>query len=335
MKERLSETRLTDNVIRKRRRSLLAWLMVLAMVVTLLPADVRAADYDIGSPVSVAEQDPEYDFTSLVGKVLKPGDTIKWKTRNSDTSEWYYPNNSYANIYYKVNSDTVFNETVSAVASPGNSTDGKAAKDTFQYSHTVISNDKITGTNLTPKQKENITGWMVTEDNKVSVSDSGIVYIYAIYLTPCYDITWKDGDGNTLVDTLPEGETPSYSGTTEPTKTSTAKYDYTFNGNWSSEDTTAPTSGIVKVTGPATYTAQFDESLRKYKVIFDDNGHGTAPAEQTDVPYGNTVRNPGDLTETGIPSEAGIRIRPVQRAINGISTRMFLKRIALMQQTEP
>ena len=298
MKERLSETRLSDNVIRKRRRSLLAWLMVLAMVVTLLPADVRAADYDIGSPVSVAGQDPEYNLTSLVGKVLEPGDTIKWMTSNSDVSASYYPNKHDAVISYNVNNDSVFNETVSAVASPGNSPDGKAAKDTFQYSHTVISNDKITGTNLTSEQKLNITGWMVTEESKVDIYDSGCLSISSITLTPCYVITWKDGDGNTLVDTLPEGATPSYSGTTEPKKSSTAQYDYTFK-EWSSGDTTAPTSGIVNVIGPATYTAQFDESLRKYKVIFDANGHGSAPAEKTDVSYGSKVSNPGDLTETG------------------------------------
>lgn len=70
-----------------------------------------------------------------------------------------------------------------------------------------------------------------------------------------YEITWKDGDGNTLkTETVAYGTTPSYSGAT-PTKTEDEDYTYTFNDTWSPE--------IVAVTGNATYTAQFDAASKE------------------------------------------------------------------------
>ncbi len=65
-----------------------------------------------------------------------------------------------------------------------------------------------------------------------------------------YNITWVDGDGNTLkTDKVEYGETPVYDGET-PTKTEDANYTYTFNDTWS--------PAIASVTGDATYTAQFN-----------------------------------------------------------------------------
>ena len=82
MKKRLNETRISSNVIRKRKRSLMAWLMVLVMSVAVLPIETLAQDYEIQHSATGAE----YDLTNWVGKVLKPGDTISWTTRNKDTT---------------------------------------------------------------------------------------------------------------------------------------------------------------------------------------------------------------------------------------------------------
>jgi len=62
-------------------------------------------------------------------------------------------------------------------------------------------------------------------------------------------------------DTLEYGQTPAYDGAT-PTKTSTDKYTYTFNGTWS--------PAIQTVSENATYTAQFDSTVNEYTVIWKD-----------------------------------------------------------------
>ena len=95
-----------------------------------------------------------------------------------------------------------------------------------------------------------------------------------------YTITWKDGNGNTLnTDQVAYGETPEYSGAT-PTKTSTNTHNYTFNNTWS--------PAIVDVEGEATYTAQFNEMERKYRVTWDANG-GTCATAYNDFSYNAAI----------------------------------------------
>ena len=97
-----------------------------------------------------------------------------------------------------------------------------------------------------------------------------------------YTITWKDGDGNTLkTDQVAYGSTPSYSGAT-PTKASTNDHSYVFNNTWS--------PAIVAVVGEATYTAQFNETPRQYRVTWDaaTNG-GTCGTEYSDFSYNAAI----------------------------------------------
>lgn len=94
-----------------------------------------------------------------------------------------------------------------------------------------------------------------------------------------YDITFKDGDGNILQTiSVDYGKTPSYTGKTTPTKSSTVQYNYTFNNTWS------PVLGPVD--GPQTYTAQFNQDLRKYTITFK-NYDGTL-LQESQVGYGET-----------------------------------------------
>ena len=75
-----------------------------------------------------------------------------------------------------------------------------------------------------------------------------------------FTITWLDGNGKVLKsEQVGEGMTPAYSGDT-PTKEYTAKYQYSFNNTWDPE--------IVEASGDATYTAQFDKTIREYSVTF-------------------------------------------------------------------
>ncbi|MBP3493185.1 MAG: hypothetical protein J6J83_01080, partial [Oscillospiraceae bacterium] len=93
-----------------------------------------------------------------------------------------------------------------------------------------------------------------------------------------YTVTWVDGDGKTLGETVYDyGDTPAYTGAT-PTKKADAQYTYTFNGTWS--------PAISAVTGDATYTAQFDKTVNTYTVTWV-NYDGSILETDNNVPYGD------------------------------------------------
>ncbi|MBR6313283.1 MAG: InlB B-repeat-containing protein [Clostridia bacterium] len=99
-----------------------------------------------------------------------------------------------------------------------------------------------------------------------------------------YDITWVDGNGETLkTEQVAYGDTPAYTGDT-PTKDATAQYTYEFNETWTPE--------IVPVTEAATYTAQFDSTVNKYDITWVDGNGETLKTEQ--VEYGTTPAYTGD-----------------------------------------
>ena len=106
-----------------------------------------------------------------------------------------------------------------------------------------------------------------------------------------YEITWIDGNGNSLgTDSVAYGATPAYSGA-EPTKTATDEFTYSFNNTWSPE--------IVPVTQAATYTAQFTETTRTYTITWnykDTNGSDTSTT--TTVAYGHMPTPPEALSGT-------------------------------------
>ncbi|MBP5510502.1 MAG: hypothetical protein J6Z49_06255, partial [Kiritimatiellae bacterium] len=90
-----------------------------------------------------------------------------------------------------------------------------------------------------------------------------------------YTITWKNDDGSAIgTDTLTYGSTPSHAAMT---KAPTAQYTYTFTG-WS------PT--IATVTGPATYTATYSQTVNTYTITWlDEDGSSLGT---TTVAYGQT-----------------------------------------------
>ena len=107
-----------------------------------------------------------------------------------------------------------------------------------------------------------------------------------------YDITWVDGNGETLkTEQVEYGTTPAYTGDT-PTKAATAQYTYAFNNTWTPE--------IVPVVAAATYTAQFDSTVNKYTVTFVDEDGTTVLKEATLYDYGTPAANiakPADPTK--------------------------------------
>ena len=100
-----------------------------------------------------------------------------------------------------------------------------------------------------------------------------------------FQITWKDGNRNTLkTDTVNYNETPVYAWAT-PTKTATAQYSYTFNNTWS--------PAIVPATADATYTAQFNSVVNEYTITWNYRDANWVQIQSTgNIAYGQTPNAP-------------------------------------------
>ncbi|MBQ7897147.1 MAG: S-layer homology domain-containing protein [Clostridia bacterium] len=92
-----------------------------------------------------------------------------------------------------------------------------------------------------------------------------------------YTVIWNDEDGTELEkdENVSYGTTPTFDGT-EPTKTATAEFTYTFAG-W--------TPTVSTVTGNVTYTATYTETTNTYTVIWQ-NWNGDELEKDENVPYG-------------------------------------------------
>ena len=98
-----------------------------------------------------------------------------------------------------------------------------------------------------------------------------------------YTVTWKNEDGTVLETSEVEyGTVPTYSGET-PTKAGDAQYTYVF-ASWTPE--------IVAVTGDATYTAKFTNTIRTYTVTWK-NGDTVLEMDEN-VEYGTTPEYNGE-----------------------------------------
>ncbi len=99
-----------------------------------------------------------------------------------------------------------------------------------------------------------------------------------------FAVTWLDEDGTVLEkdENVPFGSKPSYDGAT-PTKEPTAQFTYSFAG-WDKE--------IASVTGEATYTATYSETVNKYAITWLDGNGKTLKTEE--LAYGATPAYSGD-----------------------------------------
>lgn len=151
--------------------------------------------------------------------------------------------------------------------------------------------EELKNIDLTPYTSESIKNLNNTiEDAKKYLNENSDIPLYQSDITSMieklenakqqlklkeYTIIFKNENGNILEEQIYKyGEVPAYKGET-PTKAATKKYEYKFKG-WNKE--------IVKVTEEATYTATFDEILRKYKITFADED-GTV-LEEKEYKYG-------------------------------------------------
>lgn len=109
-------------------------------------------------------------------------------------------------------------------------------------------------------------------------------YVNELYLITLNNV---DGAGASWSGKFGVGSTPYYNRdnndvAVEPTKASTAQYEYTFSG-WN--------PALVPVDGEATYTAQFEQHTRKYNITFA-NLDGNEASQTIEVEYGTTPVSP-------------------------------------------
>jgi hypothetical protein len=107
-----------------------------------------------------------------------------------------------------------------------------------------------------------------------------------------YTITFLDEDGTTLsAQDWEYGTMPKYNGV-EPTKPMNDSTVFTWNGGWEPM--------VALVTGPQTYKAHFDESVREYFVTLDVEGLGTATysGAPKKVAYGTTITLTASTTDS-------------------------------------
>lgn len=136
------------------------------------------------------------------------------------------------------------------------------------------------------------TGWDFVEwndhntENPRTIDPTADAHYVAIFAIKKYTIIFQNWDGTELQnETLEHGAAVSYKGET-PTKPATAQYTYTFSG-WSP-------NVVYTATDNATYTAQFNQTINKYTIIFK-NWDG-AVLESKDWEYGTTPTYEGTPT---------------------------------------
>ena len=149
-------------------------------------------------------------------------------------------------------------------------------------SKTVSEGNLPHGTYTVTEDTSNFPAGMTAEPVSQTVSIEGVdlynplVFTNNLSTTVTYTVRFVNDDGTVLQSgQVAAGETPKYEGE-EPTKPSTAQYEYVFSG-WQ--------PAIVAVAGDATYTATYEEVARLYTVIWL-NYDGTEIYRDRDVPFG-------------------------------------------------
>ncbi len=162
--------------------------------------------------------------------------------------------------------------------------------------YSLEETDNLTGTTAAPTAAvaKTYTGFTSQAFEQGTIAANGTMVVSIYYNRNLYTVTWKNGETTLETDeNVPYGATPSYDGS-DPTKTATAQYTYTFDG-WATEANGEKVYNIgatPTVSGAATYYAHFSAATNTYTVSIVSNNaeYGTvSPASVASVPYGTTI----------------------------------------------
>lgn len=158
-----------------------------------------------------------------------------------------------------------------------------------------IKNDGSGSTDQSP----NITSYSDGQTFKMNYNNGNQVTSSGYNPVVNYTVTFYKADGTTAheTQTVASGSKPTAL-SSNPTKTSTAQYNYTFKG-WSTTNggTTTVDPFNIAISGNTSYYPVFTSSVRSYTITFV-LGNGEANVTQT-VAYGSTPTAPADPERTG------------------------------------
>ena len=220
------------------------------------------------------------DGTTLVEESYKYGATPIYKgsepTRPA-TAQYEYTFKGWTPEVVAVSKDAaytaVFEQTLRSYTVTWVNWDGtELDKETYNYGTTPIYKGSEPTRPATAENTFTFSGWSPA----IAAVTGDITYKAQFNSTgQTYTVTWKMDDGSVLAtETYAYGDLPNY---TDPVKPATAQYEYTFKG-WTPE--------VAAVSGDATYTAVFEETLRSYTVTWV-NWDGTELDKET-YNYGTT-----------------------------------------------
>ncbi len=131
----------------------------------------------------------------------------------------------------------------------------------------------------------------VSAYNATNIDSYKYLKIQPIICTVTFDL-----NGRGTMTTATQTDIPKGDKVTEPAPAPT-EAGWTF-GGWY-EDAACTNAYDFTSAVHSSFTLYAKWTKNTYTVTFDDNGHGTAPATQTDIPAGGKVDKPADPTEAG------------------------------------
>ena len=196
-----------------------------------------------------------------------------------NTAEWTYTFTGWDNTPVAVTGAATYKATFSSTKNSYTITwlnDDGTEIDHADVEYGVVPTHADATKENTAEYTYTFTGW---DNTPVAVTGNATYKAIFSSAKNKYTVAWKDEDGTELEkdENVLYGTTPSFDKTT-PTKDGDAQYSYTFNG-WS--------PAVTDVTGDATYTATYTQSVNSYTVTWK-NADGTELEKDENVPYGVT-----------------------------------------------
>ena len=239
---------------------------------------------------TVLKEATKYDYGTAAADIVKPADPTK-----AATAEYTYSFAGWTPEIVDVTGNATYKATYTSEVNKYTVTwknaDGTVLEtDTDVPYGTTPTYDGATPTKAADAQYTyTFAGWTPTI-SKVT-GDATYTATYTSTVNK-YTVIWKNADGTVLEtdENVEYGTTPTYDGET-PTKAETIEKTYTFE-KW--------TPAISEVTGDVTYTAEFTEAPRKYKVTFVDEDGTIVLKEATEYDYGTKAADivrPADPTK--------------------------------------